>query len=138
MKRASDLNFSIKLFGGLAILFGIATIISGGNAILALHGVSRPDDAVVPFVLYFNFAAGFAYIANGTGLILRRHWAPTLAAFIAVATIIVFAGLGVWIFVGNAYETKTVIAMTLRAAFWSSASVVAAIGYRGGATRPLD
>ena len=29
----------------------------------------------VPFVLWFNFLAGFAYIVAGVGLWMRRRWA---------------------------------------------------------------
>lgn len=120
--RASDLL--IKVIGVTAVLFGIATLISGGSAIFALHEIAEPSAKIVPFVLYFNFAAGFVYIVTGVGLFLRLRWAPVFATLIAAATTVVFVGLGVWIFVGNAYEGRTVIAMTLRAAFWCVASFI--------------
>lgn len=45
----------------VAIVFGALTIISGGRALFG--GVDM--GAVVPFVLWFNFLAGFAYVAAG-------------------------------------------------------------------------
>ncbi len=108
----------IKVLGGIAILFGIVPLISGGNALFVLHEIAKPTANIVPFVLYFNFAAGFAYIVAGAGLILLRPWSPSFAVAIALATTVVFAGLGAWILAGNAYEMRTVVAMSLRAAFW--------------------
>lgn len=123
-------NAVTKVFGGAAFLFGTATVISGGNALLVMHRIFEPPGRIVPFVLYFNFAAGFAYIVTGIELILRRRWALAFAGVVAVATTIVSVGLGVWIFVGNAHEMRTVIAMSLRAEFWFTASFASAIGYR--------
>lgn len=40
----------------------------------------------VPFVVWFNFLAGFAYIAVGVGLWVRRRWAVLLAAALAAGT----------------------------------------------------
>lgn len=114
-----------QILGGVAILFGIATLISGGRAIVALHGIPDPTAKTVPFVLYFNFAAGIAYMVAGAGLILQRKWAPALAVAIALATTIVFLGLGAWILTGNAYEVRTVLAMVLRTVFWLGAGVAA-------------
>jgi len=107
----------VKMLGGIAVLFGIVTLISGGNALFVSHKIADPAAHIVPFVLYFNFAAGFAYIVAGAGLILQRLWAPALSAAIAFATMVVFAGLGIWILAGNAYVMRTVAAMSLRAAF---------------------
>jgi len=120
----------IKMLGGMAILFGIVTLISGGSALFVLHGIAEPAAKIVPFVLYFNFAAGFAYIVTGAGLITLRPWSPAFSAAIALATSVVFAGLGAWILAGNAYEVRTIVAMSLRAAFWWSVSAVSIVGSR--------
>ncbi|WP_202909560.1 hypothetical protein [Alkalilacustris brevis] len=58
-----ELDRSRALFAAaaLAIAFGLLTIASGGGAIL---GVAEMG-AVVPFVLWFNFFAGFAYVVAG-------------------------------------------------------------------------
>ena len=44
--------------GAAAIAFGLVTLISGGSALFGLVDMG----AVVPFVLWFNFLAGFAYV----------------------------------------------------------------------------
>lgn len=102
----------------LAVAFGLLTLKSGG-AVLFVDG---PDRAAagnyVPFVLWFNFIAGFFYIITGAGLWLRKDWAAPLAALVALATLMVFAALGVHILKGEAYEMRTVIAMTLRSTVW--------------------
>lgn len=117
----------LRFLGWMAILFGIATLISGGRAIVEMHGITHPTANIVPFVLFFNLAAGVPYIVTGAGLILQRPWAAKSAAAIALATFAVFVGLGAWILVGNAYDIQTVLAMTLRTAFWSTAGVLAAL-----------
>ncbi len=79
----------------------------------------------VPFVLWFNFAAGFAYVAAGIGLGLRQRWAVALAFAIAAATLVVFAAFGVHVASGRDYELRTVIAMALRSSVWLALSAVA-------------
>ena len=73
---------------------------------------------VVPFVLLFNFAAGFAYIHGGLATLLQRGWAVWLARALAAATLLVFAAFGLHVLTGGAYEPRTVVAMTLRSGFW--------------------
>lgn len=122
----------IKVLGGIAILFGIATIISGGRALFVFHAIADPTAKIVPFILYFNFAAGFAYIMTGFGLMLHRKWAPPFAVAIAVTTILVFIGLGTWIFAGKPYAMRTIGAMSLRAAFWFGVSLASILRWRAG------
>jgi hypothetical protein len=127
----------IKALGGIAILFGVATLFSGGSALFELHGTENHTTQIVPFVLYFNFVAGFAYVATGAGLIMRHGWASVSAVAIAVATIIVFLALGGWILAGNAYETRTVVAMSLRTAFWLGLAIISVASYSQNST-PLN
>jgi len=81
----------------------------------------------VPFVLWFNFLAGFAYIVAGLGLWLGRRWAARLAIGIAVATTITFAAFGLHVYSGGAFEMRTVVAMSLRTAVWA---VIATASWR--------
>lgn len=127
----------VKVFGGIAVLFGIATLVSGADALFVSHKIADPAANIVPFVLYFNFAAGFAYIVAGAGLLRQRPWAPALSAAIAAATTLVFAGLVAWIFAGNAYAMRTVAAMSLRTAFWLSVSAISIRGSRSGTALQL-
>ena len=90
--------------GVAAIAFGLLTLISGGSALFGLVDMG----AVVPFVLWFNFLAGFAYVIGGRPVALT----------ILIANATVFAVFGWRVFVGDAFEARTVGAMTFRTAFW--------------------
>ena len=108
-----------------AILFGLLTIKEGG-AVLFIDGAARKAAGnYVPFVLWFNFSAGFFYIAAGIGLWRMRLWSARLAALIAALTLLVFTVFGVLAFRGGAYELRTVMAMTLRSLVWLAISYAA-------------
>lgn len=106
----------------VAMAFGIATVAAGGRV---LFGDGAGDGTVVPFVVSFNFAAGFAYVIAGAGLAAGARWSAWAAAAIAVATLLVFAAFGVHVAAGGAYASRTVGAMALRAAFWAAVAVLA-------------
>ena len=116
--KTSKPDLLLRTMAVLAIAFGLLTIVSGGRALFGGDAARLSAGAYVPFVLWFNFAAGFAYVAAGAGLWLQRRWAVGLAAAIAVATLLVFAAFGVHVMSGGAYENRTVAAMTLRSAVW--------------------
>lgn len=109
----------------VAVAFGALTLKSGG-AVLFFDGPARVAAGnYVPFVLWFNFGAGFLYILAGLGLWLRRSWGLTLAVVIALSTLLVFAAFGVHILTDGAYEQRTVVAMTLRSTVWVVISLTA-------------
>lgn len=116
----------------VAVAFGLATLKEGGTVLFGSAEARTAAGQVVPFVLWFNFAAGFAYVAAGIGLWMQCRWAPWLAGGIAVSTAIVFAALGVFILAGGAHEMRTVAAMTLRTLVWV---VLAAIAWKATAPR---
>lgn len=102
----------------IAVIFGMMTIKSGGS-VLFIDGEARQAAGnYVDFVLWFNFLAGFFYIATGTGLWLERAWAPTAAITIAALTLLVFAAFGLHILNGGEYEQRTVMAMSIRTLVW--------------------
>jgi hypothetical protein len=102
----------------LAGAFGIVTLKSGGE-VLFIDGAGRQAAGdYVPFVLWFNFLAGFAYIAGAVGLALWRSWVVPLAFTIMALSVLVFAAFGVWILIGEVFEIRTVGAMTLRCLVW--------------------
>jgi hypothetical protein len=105
----------------VAVLFGLLTIFSGGRALFG----GTDMGAVVPFVLWFNFLAGFAYVVAGLGLWYRTSWAASLSIFIALATAAVFATFLWKVWSGTAYEARTMGAMGLRLATWLMISIVA-------------
>lgn len=111
----------------VAIAFGAVTIAVGGKTLFGGVQAGSAAGNIVPFVLWFNFAAGFAYVIAGIGLLLRKRWAAHLSAAIAATTIAVFIALGIHIFSGLAFEARTVGAMTIRSAVWV---VMAVLAYR--------
>ncbi len=103
----------------IAILFGLLTIKSGGS-VLFIDGEARVQAGnYLPFVLWFNFMAGFAYLIVGVGLWREERWAAWLAILIAVATLAVFALFALHILDGGSYEQRTVIAMSARSLIWT-------------------
>jgi hypothetical protein len=101
-----------------AAAFGVATVIAGGRVLFGGESARAAAGAYVPFVVAFNFAAGFAYVAAAAGLALRKRWTPRLAVAIAAATVLVFVAFGVHVATGGAFESRTVGAMTIRSVFW--------------------
>ena len=86
---------------------------------------SRADFGnAVPFVLWFNFLAGFVYIVAGAGLLLGRRWAVYTSLFVAVSTILVFAAFGVHVIGGGAFERRTIGALMIRSIFWVAVTAV--------------
>jgi len=102
----------------VALLFGVLTVVSGGRVLFGPAEARAAAGNYVPFVLWFNVLAGFAYVAAGVGLWLWRRWAAWLALGIAVATLLAFAAFGLHVAAGGAFEARTVAAMTLRSAVW--------------------
>ena len=119
---------SRRIVGGIAIaaiVFGAATVLSGGRALFGSEEVRAGLGNTVPFVLWFNFLAGFVYLIAGAGLMLRRRWAVSLSYLLAVASIFVFAAFGLHALDGGAFESRTAGALTLRALFWIAVTIVA-------------
>ena len=116
--------------GAAAIAFGLLTLISGGSALFGAVDMG----AVVPFVLWFNFIAGFAYVIGGLLLMTGHRLALPVALTILIATATVFAVFGWRVFAGDAFEMRTVGAMTLRTLFWA-AMVWVAMKARGRKSR---
>lgn len=115
---------ALKFAAIVALLFGLATILSGGRA---LFDDSAALGDVVPFILWFNFGAGFAYVVAGICIFQNRNWGRSLSALIVLATLLVFGAFGVFIWNGGAYEARTVGAMLVRSLIWI---VIAVISYR--------
>lgn len=96
--------------------FGIVTVIVGGQTLFG--SAAEAAGNIVPFVLWFNFIAGFAYIIAAYGIFRWTRWAALLSAMIAVTTVAVFAAFGVHVLLGGAFEMRTVGAMTIRSLTW--------------------
>jgi hypothetical protein len=107
---------TLRLAAVIAVLFGVATVASGGNVLFG--GGAQTAGNYVPFIVWFNFLAGFFYVAAGVGLWRRERWATWLALALAGSTAAAFAALGWHIGSGGLYESRTVAAMALRLAAW--------------------
>lgn len=111
----------------VALGFGLLTIREGGAILFGDDAARMAAGNFVPFVLWFNFTMGFAYMFTGAGLWMQRSWAVWLAVAIVSATAVTFLAFGVHVFLGGAYEQRTVIAMSLRTLVWA---VIAAIAWQ--------
>lgn len=107
-----------------ATVFGVVTVLTGGRALFGSLESRSDFGNVVPFVLWFNFLAGFIYIIVGMGLLLRSHWAVYASVFVAASTILVFAAFGVHVIGGGAFERRTIGALTIRSLFWIAVTIV--------------
>jgi hypothetical protein len=118
-------SWPLRIAAGIAVAFGVLTVISGGTALFGGPAARAAVGDAVPFVLWFNFLAGFAYIAAGIGLWQHHPWAARLALAIALATLAVFAAFGLHVILGGAFEPRTVGAMTLRSVVWLAIAILA-------------
>ena len=114
----------VRALALVATIFGLLTLREGGAVLFVVGAARQAAGHYVPFVLWFNFLAGFAYIGAGVGLWLRRRWAAHLALAIAAATALVFLAFGMHVALGGLWEQRTAIAMTLRTLVWSSIAAI--------------
>lgn len=115
---------SLRIAALVAVAFGIVTVISGGRVLFGPESARVAAGAVVPFVLWFNFLAGFAYVLAGVGLWRRDPRAARLAAAIAAATALAYLAFGLHALTGGAFERRTAVAMAVRTGVWT---VIAAL-----------
>lgn len=119
----------------IAMLFGALTVVSGGSVIFNLGQAQQAAGQYLPFVVWFNFLAGFAYSLAGIGLFLWRRWAVTLSLIIAAATLVTFAVFGLQVLMGAEFEPRTVGAMVLRSGLWVVIAFVAWASWKKQAGR---
>jgi hypothetical protein len=108
-----------------AIAFGVLTVFSGGRALFGDVDARAELGNIVPFVLWFNFLAGFVYVLAGVALLKARRWAAPAALLLAVSTVLVFLAFAAHIVAGGAFEARTVGALSLRSLFWIAVALVA-------------
>lgn len=107
-------NITIAL---LILIFGFATIISGGKALFTDIGLKTRGN-ILPLVLWFNFIAGFLYILTGVLTFRLISCAKKLSILLAITNVGVLIYLLNHIYQGGLYETRTLIAMSFRTIFW--------------------
>jgi hypothetical protein len=117
-------NRTVNWLAIAAIVFGGVTVLTGGRALFGSLESRADFGKVVPFVLWFNFLAGFVYIVAGVGLMLCRRWAVYTSLFVADSTILVFVAFGVHVIGGGAFERRTIGALTIRSLFWVAVTIL--------------
>lgn len=115
----TDGAWGLRIAAVGAVAFGLLTIMEGGTVLFGGEAARLAAGNYVPFVLWFNFLAGFVYVVAGAGLWARRRWVVWLALSIVVGTVAVFAAFGIHILLGGAFEMRTMVAMSLRTAVWA-------------------
>lgn len=104
----------------VGIVFGLATLQSGGTVLFGPAEAQRAAGEIVPFVLWFNFLSGFAYVAAGVGLWRMTRWGFRLSAGLALAIAVIFALFGLHVAGGGAFEARTLYALILRLVVWAA------------------
>ena len=117
----------MKALAAVGMVFGALTVFSGWQGLFGDAATRAALGHTVGFVLWFNFLAGFAYVAAGLGLWRGERWGLILATALALGTAGVAAAFGAHVLGGGAFEMRTVGALALRLGFWA---VVAAVGWR--------
>ena len=116
----------MKVLAAVGVVFGALTVFSGWQGLFGPVVTRAALGRTVGFVLWFNFLAGFVYIATGWGLWRATPWARHLATALAVGTGLVALAFGVHVISDGAYETRTVAAMLLRLGFWVMVALLVA------------
>ncbi|KAF0228117.1 MAG: hypothetical protein FD175_2223 [Beijerinckiaceae bacterium] len=105
--------------GGVAVVFGITSLVSGGMTLFGSAEARAAAGAVVPFILWFNFFSAPVYIAAGMGLMMWRRWGAQTSLLMLVMLLAASVALLIHIAGGGTYELRTVFAMMLRVALWA-------------------
>ncbi len=119
-------GWPLRVAAGVAVSFGLLTIVSGGSALFGGPAAAAAAGNAVPFVLWFNFLSGFVYVLAGIGIAMGRRWAVLLSFGLAATIAAVFALFGMYVLQGAPFEMRTVGAMSLRLAVWVAIAAVAA------------
>ncbi len=107
-----------RLLALAALVFAIATLFKGGSVIFDPDSARASMENYVPFVVWFNFFAGFFYMAGAYAIWAARPWARALALAIALATLAVGVAFAIHAIGGGAFSLQTVGALPLRFGFW--------------------
>lgn len=127
LSRSPKQEAMIRAAALIAVVFGAATVFSGARVLFG-DGAAGAGDYIA-YIVWFNFLAGFAYVAAGIGLWLRKPWAAGMSLALALLTALFFAALGGHIAAGAAYEMRTVAAMALRTGFWLAVAAIACVSF---------
>jgi len=108
----------VRIVALAALIFGLVTIKSGGSVLLFDGEAREAAGNYVPFVVWFNFLAGFVYIIAAIGIFNYKPWSYVVALSITWSTLLVFTILGMFIQNNMLYEPRTIAAMSFRSVVW--------------------
>lgn len=109
----------VRAVGCGAAAFGVATVGAGGLVLFGPEAAREAAGHAVPFVVWTNFLAGFAYVAAGAGTARGRRWAVGVAVAVAGVTALAGLAFAAHALSGGAFEPRTVGALLLRAGLWA-------------------
>ena len=112
-----------RIVAALALVFGAVTVFSAGNVLFGADIARELVGNFIPFIVWFNFAAGFLYIVAAVGIWLGRNWALGVSLFIAAATALAAVIFSILVMQGSEFEVRTIGALVLRIGFWAAISV---------------
>jgi len=113
-----SLSFSKVVVSLLILVFGLMTLVEGGQTLLRTPLAEMPAQKIVPFVLIFNAASGFVYLALFWGVFRDKAWAKPLSLGLVISIALVFLAFGIHVSQGGEFMTRTPYAMTIRLTFW--------------------
>ena len=111
--------FILAAFGGL-------TVFMSGSVILDLFDIRAKEGNYVPFIVWTNQLAGWAYLVAVYGFITKQKWTFRILLSVLIVLVIAFIGLKMHINAGGIFEEKTVKAMMFR---MTITEVMAGIAY---------
>ena len=120
------------IFGAIAVLFGIITLIEGGSVLFSDGPARLAAGNFVPVVLWVNFLSGFIYILAGVAILRGQRSGLILARALAGMLVMLFGYFLIHILMGGAWETRTLGAMILRLGFWVAAALLVRPGSAAG------
>lgn len=98
----------------VAVLFGMATLFSGGRVLLGVD----PGYRVFQPLLIFNTAMGLAYVGVGLLIWRRSRLAVTGAGLIVLANLAMFTFIAFLYRTGDGVARTSVLAMAFRTGVW--------------------
>ena len=109
-----------RILGGIAGVFARATLSASSSVLFGPDTARELAGDVVPFVVWFNFLAGFAYLAAAVGLWRGHLWGHRLAIVIALATAVAGLVFAVVALSEAPVEPRTGMALIFRCAVWAA------------------
>lgn len=96
------------------IAFALLTLFLSSSIIFDWFGIRAKEGNYVLMVVWANFLCSLLYLLSSYGFIMQRRWTFKLLIVAALILILALFGLVIHIYVGGAFETKTIWAMIFR------------------------